>query len=199
MAHYGGAQGPLLQRAGLDAEEAPCTGLGRRRPDQRARELGRRYGGSPAREEAAQLQGGREVEEGFFHLPRRQQLLVVGRRRARPPVVDLPSSASLACMPAALERGPAFDALVAAKCRRSWLPTATFENEVPVAYRAQLFRGKMWDNADRKKYDKMISNQKSSEGNLSGARTPPGWLSLTASRSLTATTLSNSSRPSTSS
>jgi hypothetical protein len=81
-----------------------------------------------------------------------------------PAALDLTSSAPSACMPAALERGPAFDALVAAKCRRSWLPTATFETEVPAAYRAQLFRGKMWDNAERKKYDRMISNQKSSEG-----------------------------------
>jgi hypothetical protein len=81
-----------------------------------------------------------------------------------PKVVDLSSPAPPACMPAALERGPAFAALVAAKCRRSWLPTATFESEVPSAYRAQLFRGKMWDNAERKKYDKMISNQKTSEG-----------------------------------
>jgi hypothetical protein len=66
VAHYGGAQGPLLQRAGLDAEEAPGPGLGRRRPDQCARELGRRPGGPSAREEAAQLQGGqggRKVEE----------------------------------------------------------------------------------------------------------------------------------------
>ncbi len=58
-------------------------------------------------------------------------------------VVDLSSPAPLACMPTNLERGPAFDDLVAARCRRSWLATATFESKVPVAYRAHLFRGKM--------------------------------------------------------
>jgi hypothetical protein len=75
-------------------------------------------------------------------------------------------------MPAALERGPAFAALVAAKCRRSWLSTATFESEVPAAYRAQLFRGKMWDNTDRKKYEKMISSQKASGGKAQRRENP---------------------------
>ncbi len=96
-----------------------------------------------------------------------------------PKAVDLTSSAPSGRMPAALERGPTFAALVAAKCRRSWLPTATFENGVPAAYRAQLFRGKMWDNVERKRYDRMISNQNfDSEvlgGEISAAREPrPG-------------------------
>jgi len=81
-----------------------------------------------------------------------------------PTAVDLTSSAPSGRMPAALERGPTFAALVAARCRRSWLPTAAFESEVPTSYRSHLFRGKMWDNADRKRYDRMISSQDSSVG-----------------------------------
>ncbi len=69
-------------------------------------------------------------------------------------VVDLDAALPLARMPAELDSGAAFTALVAAKCWRSWVATALFENEVPVAHRAHLFRGKMWDNTERKHYDK---------------------------------------------
>jgi hypothetical protein len=68
--------------------------------------------------------------------------------------------------------GPAFAELVAAKCRRSWVGTALFETEVPVAHRAHLFRAKMWDNSERKKYDKMIDNQKSATGKAQRRENP---------------------------
>ncbi len=35
---------------------------------------------------------------------------------------------------------------------------------MPVVHRAHLFRGKMWDNTERKKYDKIITQQKSASG-----------------------------------
>jgi hypothetical protein len=89
-----------------------------------------------------------------------------------PKIVNLTSSVPLACMPTDLGFGPAFAELVAAKCRRSWVGTALFETEVPVAHRAHLFRGKMWDNTERKKYDKMIDQQKSASGKAQRRENP---------------------------
>ena len=95
---------------------------------------------------------------------------VVGE--SAPKIVDLDPPASLARMPTELGFGPAFAALVAAKCRRSWVGTALFETEVPVAHRAHLFRAKMWDNSERKKYDKMIDHQKTATGKAQRRENP---------------------------
>jgi hypothetical protein len=65
-------------------------------------------------------------------------------------IVIWDSSAPLARMQDVLGYGPAFSDLVAARCRRSWVSTALFETEVPVAHRSHLFRGKMWNNTERK-------------------------------------------------
>jgi hypothetical protein len=90
-----------------------------------------------------------------------------------PKIVDLDPPAPLARMPSELGFGPTFAELVVAKCRRSWVGTALFETEVPIAHRAHLFRGKMWDNTERKKYDKMIDQQKTARGK---AQRPSGNL-----------------------
>ena len=76
------------------------------------------------------------------------------------------STGPLACMPNLLGAGPVFAALVVAKCQLPWVATAALESQVPAAYRGHLFRGKMWpgDNTERRKYDKMITDQKYSSG-----------------------------------
>ncbi len=84
----------------------------------------------------------------------------------------LDPSAPVARMQDALGYSPTFAELVAAKCRRSWVGTALFETEVPVAHRAHLLRGKMWDNTERKKYDKMIDQQKTVSGKAQRRENP---------------------------
>ena len=39
----------------------------------------------------------------------------------------------------------------------SWVATAVIEAEIPASARGHFFRGKMWENAERRKYDKMIA------------------------------------------
>ena len=89
-----------------------------------------------------------------------------------PKIVDLDPPAPPTRMPSELGFGPAFAELVAAKCRRSWVGTALFETEVPVAHRAHIFRGKMWDNSERKKYDKMIDQQSTASGKAQRRENP---------------------------
>ena len=115
-----------------------------------------------------------------------------GKHKAKPPKPaspsassgeDSPSSSSdveitagpsglLARMPATLGSGPEFAALVAAKCKLPWVATVALESDVPAPYRSHLFRGKMWDNSERKKYDKMITDQKSSTGRAQRRENP---------------------------
>jgi hypothetical protein len=87
-------------------------------------------------------------------------------------VVDLDRPATLDRMPDVLGSGVAFAALVAAKCRRSWVATAVIEAEVPASSRGHFFRGKMWDNSERKKYDRMISQQRSASGRAQRRENP---------------------------
>ena len=82
------------------------------------------------------------------------------------------STGPLPCMPSLLGAGPEFAALVAAKCLLPWVATSALETQIPAAYRSHLFRGKMWDNIERRKYDKMISDQKSSSGKAQRRENP---------------------------
>ena len=82
------------------------------------------------------------------------------------------STGPLPCMPSLLGAGPEFAALVAAKCSLPWVATSALETQIPAAHRSHLFRGKMWDNIERRKYDKMISDQKSSSGKAQRRENP---------------------------
>ncbi len=87
-------------------------------------------------------------------------------------MVDLDPPAPLDRMPNVLGSGAAFAFLVAAKCRRSWVATATIESEVPASSRGHFFQGKMWDKSERKKYDRMISQQRSASGRAQRRENP---------------------------
>jgi hypothetical protein len=91
---------------------------------------------------------------------------------APPAVVDLDPPATLDRMPTLLGSGAAFASLVAAKCRRSWVATAVIEAEIPASARGHFFRGKMWENAERRKYDKMIAQQRSASGRAQRRENP---------------------------
>jgi hypothetical protein len=81
--------------------------------------------------------------------------------KSTPAVVDLdPPPALLDSMPNLLGSCAAFASLVVVKCKRSW----AIESEIPASARDHFFRGKMWDNSERRKYDKMISQQRSASG-----------------------------------
>ncbi len=73
-------------------------------------------------------------------------------------VVELPLSA-LALMPAELGFGPAFDALVAAACSRSWIATDRMEQGIPARYLSCLYRARLWTSKELDAYDKMIRRQ----------------------------------------
>jgi hypothetical protein len=75
-------------------------------------------------------------------------------------VLDAPI-APAALMPAELGYGPgpAFDALVAAGCARSWIATDRMERGIPAAYISCLYRARLWSSKELDAYDKMICRQ----------------------------------------
>jgi hypothetical protein len=79
-------------------------------------------------------------------------------------LVDVDPSAALARMPKELGSGAEFNALVAARCKRSWLPLNVIENGLPAAYRSQAVLAKLWSSKERQAYDKMIKLQKPERG-----------------------------------
>jgi hypothetical protein len=87
-------------------------------------------------------------------------------------VVDLDPPAPLDRMPNILGSCAAFASLVAAKCKRSWVATAVIESEVPTSSRGHFFQGKMWDNSEHKKYNRMISQQQSASGRAQRQENP---------------------------
>ena len=92
------------------------------------------------------------------------QLLHAGR--------GVPSAVPLAPMPSALGHGPAFDALVAARCARNWLPTSKLEAAIPAGYQPCLFRARLWPSKSRNEYDKMIKRQSAQRGSATRREDP---------------------------